>query len=322
MSEHWSEYWKSGHLTSFGNEFSENYTGHLRSIWERIFNRLPDNFRLLDIATGNGALPLLAQDHFKKSDVKGAIKGIDFANINSQPLIEHHLNKNISIELIGNVRAESLPFSDSEFDMVISQFGIEYSDIEKSFYEVNRVLVRGGVFESIIHNKGSSIIKSNSRLLDFLRLKQIDIITQLLRQLAQDMGTMRGPDDLKRVKSCPKCEQSRMEINRLLSEVATIDEMALHETELLGYVNNFFKNGLFWPVDKKLEYLDFVNTQLEVYKNRLSELVAAAMDSEKINTLKQYLITLKVEGLAVEEVHNEKNEVIAWHMRYSIFKNA
>lgn len=142
MSEHWSEYWKSGHLTSFGNEFSENYTGHLRSIWERIFNRLPDNFRLLDIATGNGALPLLAQDHFKKSDVKGAIKGIDFANINSQPLIEHHLNKNISIELIGNVRAESLPFSDSEFDMVISQFGIEYSDIEKSFYEVNRVLVK------------------------------------------------------------------------------------------------------------------------------------------------------------------------------------
>lgn len=155
-----------------------------------------------------------------------------------------------------------------------------------------------------------------------MRLKQIDIITQLLRQLAQNMGTLRGPDDLKRVKSCPKCEQSRMDINRHLSEVATIDEMALHETELLSYVNNFFKNGLFWPVDKKLEYLDFVNTQLEVYKNRLSELVAAAMDSEKINTLKQYLITLKVEGLAVEEVHNEKNEVIAWHMRYSTFKNA
>ncbi|MFV0594824.1 class I SAM-dependent methyltransferase [Shewanella sp.] len=321
MSEHWSEYWKSGHLTSFGNEFSDNYTGQLRSIWESIFNRLPNNFKLLDVATGNGALPLLAQDYLKKFNFIGTIKGIDFASINPQPLIEYHQNKKINIDLLGNVRAESLPFSDNEFDAVISQFGIEYSDIKKSFYEVNRVLVNGGIFESIIHHKNSSIIKNNTRLLNFLGLAQIESVIMVLRQLAQDMGNMRGPDDLKRVKSCPKCENSRLEVNRLLAEIATFDEIAFRDTELLTYVNNFFKSGLFWSVDKKLEYLDFVESQLLVYKNRLNELVAAAMDSDNINNLKLYLTTFHVADLVVDEVHSDKNEIIAWHMRYTKLRN-
>lgn len=63
-NQHWSNYWQQGHITSFGQSFSGNYTGVLKEVWQDIIVNLPDNFAVLDLATGNGAIPQLIADHF------------------------------------------------------------------------------------------------------------------------------------------------------------------------------------------------------------------------------------------------------------------
>ena len=137
MSSHWSEYWKLGHITSFGSDYEENYTGQLKDIWSNIFSQFSMGFKVLDVATGNGALPLLIQYYFSGLSVEGEVKGVDYADINMIPLANSHINKNVVIELLGNTPAEFLPFSDSEFDTVISQFGIEYSDMGLSLDQIS-----------------------------------------------------------------------------------------------------------------------------------------------------------------------------------------
>lgn len=314
MSKHWSEYWKLGHLTSFGADFQGNYTGLLKVRWSNVFSCLPSEFNVLDVATGNGALPLLVQDYFSQSDIKGVVKGIDYADINTLPLADSHYNKNIRIELIGNTPAEKLPFRNGEFNAVISQFGIEYSNLELSLAEVERVLAPDGLFHGIMHHRESVIIKYNHKLLDFILREELDKVIERLNCLATDMGVVLDKQDLARIKSCEKCEESRLEINGLLSKLATCDEQSLRESEFLNYVNNFFKSGLYWDVDKKLEYLDFVGVQLRVYRTRLTELVAASMSAERISTLKENLQQRNIKKFEASEIRDDNNNVLAWYV--------
>lgn len=314
MSNHWSEYWKLGHLTSFGADFQGNYTGLLKGLWFDVFSGFPSEFKVLDVATGNGALPLLIQDYFSQFDIKGEVKGIDYADIITLPPVDSYYNKSVLIELIGNTPAEKLPFKNGEFDAVISQFGIEYSNLDLSFAEVQRVLVTDGIFHGIMHHRDSVIIKYNSKLLAFILREDLDRVIELLNCLATDMGVVLNKQDLIRIKSCEKCEKSRLKINDLLSSLAAYDGQSLRESEFLNYVNNFFKNGLSWNVEKKLEYLDFVSVQLAVYRTRLTELVAASMCAERISILKEYLEKMSIKKFEANEIMDDNNGILAWNV--------
>ncbi|MDT3321518.1 class I SAM-dependent methyltransferase [Shewanella sp. SP1S1-7] len=317
MTGHWSEYWKQGHITSFGSDYEKNYTGQLKDIWSNIFSQFPMGFKVLDVATGNGALPLLIQDYFSKLSVEGNVKGVDYADINLVPLVNSHINKNVVIELLGNTSAESLPFSDFEFDTVISQFGIEYSDLVISVPEVLRVLRDQGTFHAVIHHQKSVVIRYNSKLLSFLQYPEIERLVFLLKVMAHDMGEMINRQDLIRIRSCAICEKSRIEINALLSKLAAYDEISLSETGILSYVNVFFRNGLFWSIEKKLEYLAFVSKQITVYRQRLTELVEASMSFECIDTFREILNQSAVTTFSVEEVVNNTGDILAWYVFFS-----
>ncbi|MEO3735227.1 class I SAM-dependent methyltransferase [Shewanella baltica] len=317
MTTHWSEYWKLGHVTSFGTDYKENYTGQLKDLWSDIFSQFSTGFKVLDVATGNGALPLLIQDYFSKLSIDGEVKGVDYADINMAPLTSSHHNKNVVIELLGNTPAESLPFPDCEFDTVISQFGIEYSDLIISMPEVLRVLKDGGIFHAVIHHQKSVVICYNSKLLSFLQHPEIERVVFLLKMMAHDMGEMTDRQDLIRIKSCAKCEKSRIEINDLLSKLAVYDEESLSESGVLKYINDFFINGLFWSVEKKLEYLVFVSEQISVYRQRLTELVAASMSVERIDSLREVLRQNAVITFSVEEVVNNTGDILGWYFSFS-----
>ena len=56
----WSDYWRAGPLHSLAGSFQDNYEGPIRAFWEAALAGLTANDRVLDIGTGNGALPALA----------------------------------------------------------------------------------------------------------------------------------------------------------------------------------------------------------------------------------------------------------------------
>lgn len=155
MSEHWTNYWQQGHLTSFGGGFKTNYEGELKHFWQRFADNIEEHSTILDIGTGNGALIEILQTNHNFKCI-----GVDKAQINKD-----HINS-VNGDILSGVSAEQLPFKNGQFDHVISQFAIEYTNVNKSIEEVLRVLKSKNNFVFICHHPESVIIKSNQEILD------------------------------------------------------------------------------------------------------------------------------------------------------------
>src|SRR5690606_20552509 len=59
-AEVWSAYWGQGPLHSLPTSFPDNYQGQIRDFWVGMLSGLGTGHRMLDIGTGNGALPRMA----------------------------------------------------------------------------------------------------------------------------------------------------------------------------------------------------------------------------------------------------------------------
>ena len=54
----WSSYWAQGALHSCTGSFDARYSGAIGAFWDAVVAEIPPGSRVLDLATGNGALPL------------------------------------------------------------------------------------------------------------------------------------------------------------------------------------------------------------------------------------------------------------------------
>ena len=72
QSDHWSDYWSRGSLTSLPQDFAANYDGEVAEFWQGAFSGLDDTGRMIDLCTGNGAIALLAAEYFasEKPDIE------------------------------------------------------------------------------------------------------------------------------------------------------------------------------------------------------------------------------------------------------------
>jgi len=153
----WSKYWKDAHINCFGDE-KENYSGTLKSNWYDFFHKIQPNNSILDLCCGNGSLESLFKEYNESLYKSTKIVGVDYADL----LIPEDIkaDKNVSFKIGTNI--EKLPFEDNSFDVLISNFGVEYSNLEDSISEMIRVLKPLGRVQFISHVKESRLIaKSN-----------------------------------------------------------------------------------------------------------------------------------------------------------------
>lgn len=309
MSSHWDEYWQQGHLTSFGDSFKGNYSGVLSTLWNTEFAKLKPNFKVLDVATGNGALPLLINQFFRDQQIGGHVDGVDLAQI-ATDLSTQQLNDEVTVSLISNINGNELPFEKGQYDLVMSQFGIEYSDLSRSIPEALRVLKTGGRFCVVTHHSRSMIINRNRDILALINDSAVDNVFSIITALVKRMGNMSNGDDLKRVKIDPEAERLRGELNTEISTLAKLNEAALKDCELLNYVATLFQQGLFWSVDKKLTYIEFASGQIASLKERLGELVNAALSEQKVADILASLSDAALE--CIDTICDDEGKILAW----------
>jgi len=154
----WSAYWASGALHSCVGSFEGNYAGQVREFWRGFASGLPQGARLLDVASGNGALPaLFIQD--APADRTLDIDAVDLAAVQPDWLggLDEAVRRRTRFH--PGVVAESLPFADASFDACVSQFGIEYTDLARSVPELRRVLRAGGRVGLVLHSTESLILR-------------------------------------------------------------------------------------------------------------------------------------------------------------------
>jgi len=160
-SKHWTDYWNKGFLTSLPQDFPANYDGNIAKFWHQSFSELKEQDKILDICTGNGAIAVLAAEYSYNRKVLIDIKAVDAAHIDRK-IISSRYSQNCKyldrVDFFGNTHIEKLPFNDSEFALITSQFGFEYCLWERGAKELSRVLTDDGKLIIVRHSHDSNII--------------------------------------------------------------------------------------------------------------------------------------------------------------------
>ena len=313
MSSHWSNYWQQGHLTSFGEDFKGNYQGVLRDIWQPLFSTLPEQFQMLDVATGNGAIPLLASETAEKQQRQGMIVGCDLATINETAIKGAH-PESADLQLDSGIDCGQLPYDDERFDLVTSQFGIEYSDLNRSLAETARVLKPGGRLAFVAHHDDSLVLQRNKSLLTFLaKIAELDIFG-LLDSIVDAMGDVRSKADLAKLSNNKTTEQLRNRLNEQLGTLQQLDQQAFADSNLLAYVLPLFKQLVMQPMAEKKQFIATARNELQTLEQRLRELTDAALTDRSLVKLMQGATTLGLSLTSLKTLHNEREQVLGWYV--------
>ncbi|MCY7295955.1 class I SAM-dependent methyltransferase [Alteromonas sp. a30] len=149
----WDNFWKhtakDNQMPCFGEQ-----TATLQGTWEQLFSSLTlaerPYLNVLDIACGDGALI----HHFAKYNTFNTALNL-YASDYSRSACAETLERHAKINAVCCDSA-NLPFASASFDLIISQYGIEYSG-QKAFEEAIRCLRDNGEFVAIVHAKNGSI---------------------------------------------------------------------------------------------------------------------------------------------------------------------
>lgn len=155
VAGHWDAYWQ--HRQPAG--ISGLHEMALGQFWSRIFDRAHANatgtLHVLDIGCGDGVVARLASAFggARKPDVDLRVWGMDY----SHAALADVRRRAPQISCIAGDAAH-LPFRDGTFDLVTSQFGIEYAE-PGALCEAARLLRPRGVLATAMHVRGGGIYR-------------------------------------------------------------------------------------------------------------------------------------------------------------------
>lgn len=149
----WSRHWATGAAHSCVGSFGDTYEGALAAVWKQALAAVPPGTRVLDIATGSGAVPRLLLRLQPKGDF--SIDAIDLADGVPSWVRLLPAGQVSRLRFHPGIAAESLPFPDGCFGLVTSQYGLEYADLHRAVPEMLRVLAPGGQIALTLHHAQS-----------------------------------------------------------------------------------------------------------------------------------------------------------------------
>jgi SAM-dependent methyltransferase len=168
----WDQYWRDGRLASCGGEAGANYQPAIAEGWRRFFGSMANGARVLDICTGNGAVARLAAEVASARNARVTIDAVDAAEL-------HPMGMGAGADMIRflpRTPAEHLPFPDDSFDFIVGQYAIEYTELDRTLAELQRVSHPHARLRFVTHASNSIVVQgARAQLADVQRLVQTGI---------------------------------------------------------------------------------------------------------------------------------------------------
>lgn len=311
-AEGWGEYWCRTHEAA-AHRSGGPQEEVLARFWAHFLDDAlapPETRRVLDLGCGNGALARLAAQAASRAPGQvSSVFGVDSA----VPALRDLHRRCASVQLVA-ADARRLPFPDACFDVVCSQFGIEYAGVS-GFSEAARLVAAGGTIGAIIHMKDGALYRESGVNLDAINtVRQCGILTSTrevfraaaaLARRAGSRGAFRRADEslAAAVRQVDGVLQSRGEavaggaIYRLYADVAHMyGRMGAYDAEAVAR----------WAEDMTLE--------LAAYAGRMSSMRAAAIDASGMEAIVGGFVSRGLSVRIREEMHmgSVKRESAAW----------
>jgi len=156
----WTVYWQGDHLESCISSKSPEDSKEIAIFWQQLASRLTDASTVLDLACGNGAIAkqLLSINSTLK------ICAVDKAQIAPHKYLSQ-AGELASVRFMPETDICDLPFKSNSFDVVISQFGLEYAPLTEACQSAARVLKSHGKIQLLMHHEDSEILRPTTATL-------------------------------------------------------------------------------------------------------------------------------------------------------------
>lgn len=278
-AQSWDSYWR-GDTSS--HAYSSSGVNHVAvtAYWKSLFNEMKDDGAaktMVDIASGNGALPELALSIFDTNTLN--ITAVDV----SASAIENITRR--FPDVIGVVAdANELDLDENKYDIVTSQFGIEYagsSAVDKAIDLVKP----DGLLAFMLHAKGGKIedeCQANKEAL--FKLVEINFLVLAHKMFEHGFAAVAGADR-------SAYDEAATELNSVLPVVEGLIEIYGEDVagglivQLYADVGKIHSRMPHYNAEDILPWLDAMNSEVKAYLERMQSMLDAALDQQKFDVI-------------------------------------
>ena len=305
----WSLFWRQGHSTTFGDYYKQGYEGAVAEWWQSKVDALTADSVVLEAGCGNcSLLPGLIASGIKARYIGVDLASVDISTVASEGLAE----STIEVVLHPETPIEEIPETDSSVDLVASVFGIEYSNLDKSFPEVLRVLKPDGRFSALLHHTDSVVTGMSARALEEYNDADLQETIRALSIISEERDKT---PSLAELKTNAAAEQSRKIINRLAEKYLSDTDPKTANATMFEFMTNalkFFKM-MGASSEERRNFISSLAFEHQASNERFRQMVAVAFDDSGIEELKVTLRSLGFSGVRADVIHTD-GKVLAWEL--------
>ncbi len=303
MQAAWTQYWNIGLVESLPKDRAAGRLAEVDAAWKEFLSSLPEGSRLLDLATGGGDVIRTAIDLGRKFQ----ITGVDLADLTAV----RATFQTAGIELVGNTDLSKLPFPDSAFDGMTSQFGIEYADAAAATREAMRVLAPGGRGCFVLHHADGAVAQGVARsLAAYSAVFADDTAFQSGRKVFELYQRSAARDDMVTAEAAFEAAVGAMQA-RLRNEPPFGPPRSL-----VAMLQNLARSpGSYAPLEA-LRKIDSAQEQIHAGTLRKVALMNAALNRTGIAKFSEYLASAGATVDAPQELKYQQGKAIAWRLAF------
>jgi len=293
----WADYWQHD---GDGGEVFVNAKGErhpaLAEYWRLVFSRLPANARVMDLASGAGSVfAHLESDHGQQ------LHAADIAAEALQALEQRIPNVATTV-----CSASAVPLDDGSFDLVVSQFGIEYAGLG-AFTEAARLLAPDGRMACLCHVEDGYIDSNNKAQLDEANL----IAAADFIGLCVDLTKAGYSGDVAAMQSS---ETAFMPVSAQIAAGMKRCPGGIHSYLLQGFRQLFEQRRAYDEADIT-GWLEKMRGELDKNIDRLTRMRAAALSKEDTLRITENLQAAGLQEIQFELFTTSGNELpVAWKL--------
>jgi ubiquinone/menaquinone biosynthesis C-methylase UbiE len=304
----WSHYWHYDRIAScFDDAGRANYADEIAGGWRAFFGALPDGARILDLCTGNGAVALIAAETARESERNFRIVAVDQADIDPAAHVSRHERDYGAIIFLRDTEVETLPFPSAGFSAVISQYGLEYSNLERSLPEAVRMVAPGGKLRLVVHAADGRVSADSRKVIAEADLLLDEIgLTDAARRCytalaAVERDPAAGEEAQREANAAFAVFQAALE--RTARQIPNAEDQAMFKNSGAVLLDCFQRRDRF-ELDQLLRKADEVESEIVAHRGRLRALVGAALDRSGVETLAKRLSALGAAACAAQPLVN------------------
>ena len=304
----WEAYWRTGSVVSCPTDSGGGCTGNLRSVWEQFFEALPERARVLDIGTGNGALPLIALETARRRSVTLEVHGVDLARVEPRRHVPDGMRLFEDAVFHGGVSAETMPFAAGYFDAVSGQYALEYMRREAVLREVHRVMVVGAPARFVLHHAASIVVRNARESL--LHARELEDRAGAFADLRAFVAAERS-DAAQAAQLYARMTERMQHLHRLAAESKGSNLLAGVVLPALG---KLFERRQRLSAAEFSAALDAVHRGFKATEQRLRELVDAALDEAAMVRLVDQAQDCGFRDVQSSPLWQDAEDLVGWRL--------